>query len=75
MFQKIKGEIIFPYEVVSGKPVPIEELDMKDKYPMCYEYLNSVKDVLANRGKVSNILVKPFLISVCRTQGTLIEKV
>lgn len=64
---KNQRRIIFPYEVVSGKPVPIEELDMKDKYPMCYEYLNSVKDVLVNRGKGKHIY-KPFY-AYGRTQG------
>lgn len=59
--------IIFPYEVVLGKPVPINELSMKDKFPMCYEYLNSVKEILANRGKGKHIY-KPFY-AYGRTQG------
>lgn len=64
---KNQRRIIFPYEIVSGKSVPIEELDMKNKYPMCYEYLNNVKDVLANRGKGKHIY-KPFY-AYGRTQG------
>lgn len=59
--------IIFPYEIISGRPIPIEEEYMKDKYPMCYNYLNGVKEILANRGKGKHIY-RPFY-AYGRTQG------
>lgn len=62
-----KRRIIFPYEMISDKAVPIDELNMKDKYPMCYNYLCSVREILANRGKGKHIYT-PFY-AYGRTQG------
>ena len=44
-------KIIFPYRRENGRYKPIPEDVMKKKYPKCYEYLCSVKDVLASRDK------------------------
>lgn len=58
---------IFPYVAEKGKMVPIDETVMASSYPLCYEYLLSVKDVLAGRGKGKHIYT-PFY-AYGRTQG------
>lgn len=62
-----RRRIIFPYEIISSKPMPISEEKMSEKFPMCYEYFTSIKDVLANRGKGKHIYI-PFY-AYGRTQG------
>lgn len=62
-----KRRIIFPYKCVKGKAVPIEEDELKKKYPSCYEYLLSVKDILDGRGKGKH-KYSPFYV-YGRTQG------
>ena len=42
--------IIFPYKV-NGSAVLIDEETLKSKYPYCYEYLLSEKDILSTRDK------------------------
>ena len=52
--------IIFPYYLnKENKPILIEENELKDKYPYCYEYLVTMRDILAYRGK-GNHIYDPF---------------
>ena len=62
-----RRRIIFPYEKRSSKILPIEEIDMKCKFPMCYDYFDNVRGVLANRSKGKHIY-EPFY-AYGRTQG------
>lgn len=59
--------IIFPYAYVDGKAHPIAEKDMAKQYPNCYNYLLSVKTILAGRGKGKHEY-SPFY-AYGRTQG------
>ena len=59
--------IIFPYKVQDGVASIIEEKLFEEKYPECYSYLCSMKDVLAQRGKAKHVF-SPFY-SYGRTQG------
>lgn len=59
--------IIFPYDTISGKSVAIDEDDMLQRYPNCYNYLLAQKKVLAGRGKGKHVYT-PFY-AYGRTQG------
>ena len=59
--------IIFPYYIKKGKAVIYTEKEMKAKFPYCFKYLESVKDVLATRGK-GKVVFSPFY-AYGRTQG------
>lgn len=59
--------IIFPYYVKNGKAIIYTEEEMKAKFPRCFEYLESAKDVLATRGK-GKVAFTPFF-AYGRTQG------
>ena len=50
----ITEKALFPYELVGDKYVPIEEIKLKTKYPLAYEYLSAHKDILLNRNMDSN---------------------
>jgi len=65
--RKNKRRIIFPYKSERGKATPIEEKVMEHKYPFCYEYLLSVKEILVGRGKGKHNY-SPFYV-YGRTQG------
>ena len=43
--------IIFPYYEKNGNYIPIQEIEFKQKYPECYKYLLSEKDILLARDK------------------------
>ena len=62
-----KRRIIFPYNIVKGTALPIDEDTMQRKYPECYSYLLSVRSVLAGRGKGKHEYT-PFY-AYGRTQG------
>lgn len=62
-----KRRIIFPYKTVKGKAIAIEEENLKQNYPGCYEYLLSVKDVLESRGKGKHTYTPFYMYG--RTQG------
>jgi predicted RNA methylase len=47
--EKIKEYIIFPYQKISEKHRIIPENILKNEFPLCYEYLLSVKDELMKR--------------------------
>jgi methylase of polypeptide subunit release factors len=47
--EKIKEYIIFPYKKISGKNQIIPENILQKEFPLCYEYLLSVKDELIKR--------------------------
>lgn len=64
---KNKKRIIFPYETVKGKTAPIIEANFSKRFPKCYEYFLSVKDILDGRGKGKHIY-SPFY-AYGRTQG------
>jgi len=42
--------IIYPYKLEDGKTVLISEEELKNNYPMIYDYFNSIKDRLSSRG-------------------------
>lgn len=65
--EKNQRRIIFPYTCNGGTATVIDEDTMKSKYPCCYEYLSSMKDVLAMRGKGKHVYT-PFY-AYGRTQG------
>ena len=55
-----KKRIVFPYYLdKENKPILIEEDELKTKYPYCYDYLLTMKDILANRGKGEHVY-EPF---------------
>lgn len=62
-----RRRIIFPYKIVKNKAIIIEEVELKNSYPCCFEYLSSVKDILISRGKGKRIY-SPFYI-YGRSQG------
>ncbi len=62
-----RRHFIFPYKLKNGKMEVVPEDEMKSQFPCCYEYLLSVRDVLANRGKGKHTYT-PFY-SYGRTQG------
>lgn len=62
-----KKRIIFPYYLDKDKPIVINEDIFQKKYPNCYEYLLSVKNILRERGKGKHKYT-PFY-SYGRTQG------
>lgn len=52
--------IIFPYKIgKDNKPLLIDETEFEKKFPKCYEYLLTKKNILENRGK-GNHVYKPF---------------
>ena len=64
---KNNRRIIFPYKVLNGKSSIIEEAEIKKAYPLCYEYLLSVRNILKSRDKGKNSF-SPFY-AYGRTQG------
>lgn len=44
-------KIIFPYRIVNGKSVVMQEADLKSNFPKGYKYLISIKNELEKRGK------------------------
>lgn len=58
--------IIVPYHL-GTTPHPIEEIEMKRKYPGCYEYLCATKNILETRDKGKK-RISPFY-AYARTQG------
>jgi len=59
--------IIFPYIIKGKKAIPIQENEFKAKYPKCYEYLVSEKEVLSKRDKGKKPKIPFYLWG--RTQG------
>jgi len=47
--EPIKEYVLFPYKKVNGKHTIIPENQLKEKYPLAYQYLLSVKDYLDKR--------------------------
>ena len=60
-------KIIFPYENNNGLIRPISEIDFKRKYPKCFNYLESEREILLQRDK-GKVLFEPFFVWG-RTQG------
>lgn len=60
-------KIIFPYVRLEGKNQVIKEVVLKEKYPKCYEYFESVKDTLCGRDK-GKLTFTPYY-AYGRTQG------
>ncbi len=42
--------LIYPYIVEDGKTVLLKESELQKKFPKCFEYFNTIKDRLENRG-------------------------
>ncbi|MGV8162168.1 MAG: HsdM family class I SAM-dependent methyltransferase [Candidatus Nanoarchaeia archaeon] len=59
--------IIFPYKLVNGKYEPFSETELKEKYPLCYEYLLTERDELEKRDKGKKSY--PVWFAWGRTQG------
>lgn len=47
--EAIREYVLFPYKKVNGKHIIIPEHELQSKYPLAYNYLLSVKDVLDKR--------------------------
>ncbi len=60
-------KIIFPYKVINGSAVPINENEIEKKFPECHKYFLAVKDLLKTRDKGKN-KIEPFY-AYGRTQG------
>jgi len=60
-------KIIFPYQIRKGLAIPIPENEFQKKFPKCYEYLLSEKEVLLARDK-GKVNFNPFFVWG-RTQG------
>ena len=60
-------KIIFPYQIKKSVATPIAENDFKKKFPKCYEYLLSEKEILLARDKGKGKF-EPFYVWG-RTQG------
>ncbi|MGP6240381.1 HsdM family class I SAM-dependent methyltransferase [Cuniculiplasma sp. SKW4] len=58
--------VIFPYKLVDQKYIPISEEEMRDRYPLTYEYFLSVRERLKLRDKGKTIT--PWY-AFGRTQG------
>ncbi|OQX23339.1 MAG: DNA methyltransferase [Desulfobacteraceae bacterium IS3] len=59
--------IITPYHISGSSASPIPEVEFKDKYPYCYQFLMSEKQKLESRDKGKTVF-KPFYVWG-RTQG------
>lgn len=70
----IKHKVIFPYQILDGKAVLIDEDHMRRNYPMAFAYLASQKEVLAGRdkGKGSDY---PVWYAYGRTQSLIMPAV
>lgn len=60
-------KIIFPYLINNGVANPIAENEFKKKFPKCYDYLLSEKEILLARDK-GKVKFEPFYVWG-RTQG------
>jgi adenine-specific DNA-methyltransferase len=60
-------KIIFPYQIKKGVATPIQENEFRKKFPKCYEYLLSEKEILLARDK-GKVKFEPFYVWG-RTQG------
>lgn len=65
--EKNNLRIITPYKIIQNRAIPIDEEEFASKYPNCYKYLLSEKEVLKNRDKGKKVL-NPFY-QWGRTQG------
>ena len=59
-------KIIFPYKIIKGNAVALQENELKEKFPKTYEYFVAVKTELEKRDKGKK--VTPFF-AYGRTQG------
>lgn len=59
--------IIFPYTIKNGTAIPIPINEFKDRFPKCYNYLLTKKEVLLARDK-GKVKFEPFYVWG-RTQG------
>ena len=60
-------KVIFPYIIKNGSATAYSEEDFKQKFPKCYQYLLSEKDILLARDK-GKVKYEPFFVWG-RTQG------
>lgn len=60
-------KIIFPYTITSGQAKAIPEPEFQEKYPECYNYLLTQREVLGKRDK-GKVIFSPFYVWG-RTQG------
>lgn len=60
-------KIIFPYQIKNGIATSIPENEFKSKFPKCYKYLLSEKEILLARDK-GKVKYEPFFVWG-RTQG------
>ena len=47
--EEIKEYVLFPYHQINGKHIIIPENDLKENYPLAYNYLHSIKKELDKR--------------------------
>ena len=60
-------KVIFPYIIKNGSATAYSEVDFKQKFPKCYQYLLSEKEILLTRDK-GKVKYEPFFVWG-RTQG------
>lgn len=65
--EEAKRYIIFPYEKRDGKFVLMSEADLKDKFPLTYDYLLEMKALLDSRDKGKGVVGAWYAYG--RTQG------
>lgn len=65
--EEAKRYIIFPYEKRDGKFVLMSEADLKDKFPLTYDYLLEMKVLLDGRDKGKGVVGAWYAYG--RTQG------
>lgn len=49
--EKNQRRIIFPYNIINGKASLMTKVELKQKYPKCFDYLLSAKEQLGSRDK------------------------
>lgn len=54
--------IIYPYELINSDTCLIQEIALKENYPLCYSYLSDIKNRLVDRG--SSTMNYPYWYSL-----------
>ena len=60
--------IIFPYDIKDRKTTPLDENNLKQKYPLAYKYFESQKELLNSRNSPRAPTISPWY-SYGRSQG------
>ncbi|MBR8464692.1 N-6 DNA methylase [Campylobacter sp. faydin G-24] len=66
--------IIYPYELKNGKTTLIDEINLKEKYPLAYEFLLKFYDRLSNRGSANMKYRAWYSLWNCKNMKNLSSK-